>query len=167
MKKFIIKNILGFMIGGMLFGSIGVYAASKYKAEEVLYDDVTVKNALDELYDKVNSQVKLEEFTGYFSLIPTTKDGGCNNNPTSETIETDCYSSKFEVNLNGYSTLKIKPYSMYTPYQIYLDYTKVASVAAGSTTELTYDISDKRSLIIYSPYNSYTNRGQGTYTLIP
>lgn len=51
--KFIKKNIkliVGIFIGMLIVGSINVYAAYKYFATEVKYDDKSVSEVLDELY---------------------------------------------------------------------------------------------------------------------
>ena len=48
------KIILGFILGGIIFGTIGVLAATIVSSTIVTYQDKTVNNALDELYDSVN-----------------------------------------------------------------------------------------------------------------
>jgi hypothetical protein len=75
MKKFIKNNILGFIIGIVLMGTItAVYAIN---ASNITYNDTTVSEALDDLYQK--KQIK------YIS--------GTNNGATgteSITIDRDC-----------------------------------------------------------------------------
>ena len=39
--------IIGIIIGGIIFGSIGVYAAYKYQASEVSYNNTTVEAAIN------------------------------------------------------------------------------------------------------------------------
>ncbi len=48
------KIIIEIIIGGMIFGAIGVIAATTISSKNVIYQDKTVNNALDELYDSVN-----------------------------------------------------------------------------------------------------------------
>lgn len=53
MKKIIKNNIFGFILGGLIFGCVGAYAAVQYNAADIIYKDkTTVKTALDDLYDK-------------------------------------------------------------------------------------------------------------------
>ena len=47
------KIIMGIIIGGMIFGAIGVIAATTISSKNVTYQDKTVNNALDELYNNV------------------------------------------------------------------------------------------------------------------
>ena len=56
MKKFIKNNILGFIIGSIIFGSIGVLAASQILASDISYKDGTVESALNDLYTKADNQ---------------------------------------------------------------------------------------------------------------
>ena len=56
-KEFFKKNILGIIIGGVIFGSLGVCAASYFPSNNVSYDNKTsglkstdVQGAIDELY---------------------------------------------------------------------------------------------------------------------
>lgn len=55
MKKLFKNPIFTFILGAVLFGTIGVYASSILNAEDVVYNDTNVKTALDELYTKVNN----------------------------------------------------------------------------------------------------------------
>ena len=48
--KFIKNNLLGFVIGGLIFGSVGVIADTIINSSNVAYKTSTVKGALDELY---------------------------------------------------------------------------------------------------------------------
>lgn len=52
--KFMAKNMLGFVIGGVVFGAIGVSAAIVMSASEISYKDTTVQEALDDLYTKAS-----------------------------------------------------------------------------------------------------------------
>ena len=65
-KKNIIKNILCFVLGGIVFGTIGVYAATTLLSQSVYYNNTTsgasstnVQGALDELYAKSKTCVEL------------------------------------------------------------------------------------------------------------
>ena len=71
MKRIIKNNIFGFILGGIIFGFIGVGAAEYiYSSEKISYGDSDVKNALDELYDYSNSHKtqKLGTISGNESL---------------------------------------------------------------------------------------------------
>ena len=46
------KIILGFILGGIIFGVIGVVASATISSKNVTYQDKTVNNALDELYNE-------------------------------------------------------------------------------------------------------------------
>lgn len=39
--KFVKQNIIGFIIGGIVFGSLGVYAAVVITSKEITYEDNT------------------------------------------------------------------------------------------------------------------------------
>ena len=60
--KFVKQNIIGFIIGGIVFGSLGVYAAGVITSQEVTYEDNTsigatnVQDAIDKLYAKADNQ---------------------------------------------------------------------------------------------------------------
>ena len=51
------KNIIiGIIIGGMIFGAIGVIAATTISSKNVTYQNKTVNSALDELYNKISNK---------------------------------------------------------------------------------------------------------------
>ena len=60
------KNILLVLIG-LVFGVAGTVIASNYLASDVVYNDTTVENALNELYDRSNASV----YTGSLNITPT------------------------------------------------------------------------------------------------
>lgn len=69
MKKFIRNNIFGFILGGLIFGGIGIYAVSYY-AKDVTYTpgDKTwevsnVEEALNSLYENKSSSSNLNYIT--------------------------------------------------------------------------------------------------------
>ncbi len=53
------KTIIGIIIGGMIFGAIGVIAATTISSKNVTYQDKTVNNALDELYNEATTGKEL------------------------------------------------------------------------------------------------------------
>ena len=77
MKRFIKNNLFGFVIGTIIFGSIGVYATHKYQAKDISYKDTDVESAVNDLYGRVNGSVsklsKSENFnnSNYFSSTAT------------------------------------------------------------------------------------------------
>ena len=57
-QKFFKRNILGIIIGGLIFGTAGVYAATYFPSGDVTYDNTEsglsstdVQGAIDELYN--------------------------------------------------------------------------------------------------------------------
>ena len=61
--KFVKQNIIGFIIGGIVFGSLGVYAAGVITSQEVTYEDNTsigatnVQDAIDKLNTKATTKI--------------------------------------------------------------------------------------------------------------
>ncbi|MBD9085152.1 hypothetical protein EGP64_00560 [bacterium] len=54
------KNIIiGIIIGGMIFGAIGVIAATTISSKNVTYQNKTVNSALDELYNEATTGKEL------------------------------------------------------------------------------------------------------------
>ncbi len=63
------KNIFGIIIGGIIFGSVGVYAGAKFYASDVavnaptgssLGSNATLQDSLDELYSIADNNEKIE-----------------------------------------------------------------------------------------------------------
>ena len=55
-------KLIGFIIGGIVFGSIGVYAAIKMQASEISYKDPTVEQTLNSLYiSRTNNDYSTDE----------------------------------------------------------------------------------------------------------
>ena len=59
MKKYLKKNLISFVIGLILFGSLGVYAIATFQSKDVSYENVAsglasnnVQGAIDELYEE-------------------------------------------------------------------------------------------------------------------
>ena len=48
------KIMISFILGGITFGTVGVLAATTISSNQVTYQDQTLNNTLDELYDSVN-----------------------------------------------------------------------------------------------------------------
>ena len=68
MKKVIKSRIFLIIICGIVFISIGAYAATTYKAREVLYTSsdgtsMNVEDALNELYTKTDNEITSKQFT--------------------------------------------------------------------------------------------------------
>lgn len=82
MKNFIRNNIFGFILGALIFGSIGVYAASLYSSSDVTYKNTTVEAALNELYSipkGITSNVTLEEIARTTDTVSNTTITNVNN----------------------------------------------------------------------------------------
>ena len=60
------KTVLTLLIG-LVIGIAGTVIASNYLASEIVYNDTTVEDALNELYDRSNASV----YTGETSITPT------------------------------------------------------------------------------------------------
>ena len=60
------KTVLTLLIG-LVIGITGTVIASNYLASEIAYNDTTVEDALNELYDRSNASV----YTGETSITPT------------------------------------------------------------------------------------------------
>ena len=59
MKKFIKNNLIGIIIGIIISGTVGVIAATTISSKNVTYQNKTVNNALDELYDEATTGKEL------------------------------------------------------------------------------------------------------------
>ena len=67
-KFYLKKNLIGFVVGAIVFSGIGVYAAITFPSNEVSYDNkasglksTNVKDAIDELYSACTSKTAAEE----------------------------------------------------------------------------------------------------------
>ena len=58
LKNFIRNNLLGAIIGGLIFGASGVIADTIVKSNDVSYRDTDVKDAVDDLYRVANIHVE-------------------------------------------------------------------------------------------------------------
>ena len=100
MKKIIKNNLLGFIVGAIIFTGVGVYAAS-YVAKDITYNkngQATVADALDDLYNKSTNGVQFdylyngeENLTDLFGHAETASSEWnyfrkCNNNAICMTI---------------------------------------------------------------------------------
>ena len=81
--KFVKQNIIGFIIGGIVFGSLGVYAAVVITSKEITYEDntsigaVNVQDAIDKLNTKATTKIaeaKKECPDGYICTKVSFKD---------------------------------------------------------------------------------------------
>ena len=62
MKNIIKSRVFTFILGAIIFGSIGVYAATQYNASQITYNKngkATVEAALNDLYTKNNNKLTL------------------------------------------------------------------------------------------------------------
>ena len=67
MKKFIKNNIVGFVLGAIIFSGISVFATLAITADQIEYSpNVSVKDKIDDLYTKVKPA-----YTGTTSVTPT------------------------------------------------------------------------------------------------
>ena len=76
MKKFIKNNLLGFILGAIIFSGIGAYAEYIISADKVEYaPNISIKDKVDDLYTKVKPS-----YTGATSITPST---------TTQTLQTN------------------------------------------------------------------------------
>ena len=110
MKKFIRNNIFGFILGGLIFGGIGIYAVSYY-AKDVTYTpgDKTwevsnVEEALNSLYENKSSSSNLTYITEAIKVI-------YNNSTVSSTITTTKEIKKgiIVVGVSTYTSIEASP----------------------------------------------------------
>lgn len=62
MKKFIKNNLLGFILGAIIFSTITAYATARIQADDIIYKNTTVDSALNELYNKSINSNKICKF---------------------------------------------------------------------------------------------------------
>ncbi len=119
MKKivqFIKKNALGILIGIIIAGSVGVYAVNM-ASSDISYDNAnsgssatTVKDAIDDLYGKVDTGI----FVGEDIIVANWLNEKYTVSTTWETMQPTVYSNSFFENNNG--NLKFKKAGKYRIY---------------------------------------------------
>ena len=94
--RIIKHNILGFIVGAVVFGSLGVYAATVILGSNVVYDNASskltstnVQDAIDELYDKTFVKKKIKAYT-----YSETGNNKCINGEEKTCVENTCYENK-------------------------------------------------------------------------
>ena len=55
MKKFIKNNLFGFLIGGLIFGSIGIYGTNVYQSSAIEYSPTDASWEVDNVNEAINS----------------------------------------------------------------------------------------------------------------
>ncbi len=61
MKKILKSRLFTFILGGIVFGTIGVFASNIF-ASQVTYNDTTVDLALDNVYTNLNTKMAMNTF---------------------------------------------------------------------------------------------------------
>ena len=89
MKNFIKNNLIGIIIGEIIFGTLGVIAATTISSQNVTYQNKTVNTALDELYNEATTGKEL------VAAAITNKGVATTSSDTYETMAT---------NINGIDT---------------------------------------------------------------
>ena len=94
--RIIKHNILGFIVGAVVFGSLGVYAATVILGSNVVYDNASskltstnVQDAIDELYNKTFVKKNIKAYT-----YSETRSNKCINGEEKTCVENTCYKSK-------------------------------------------------------------------------
>ncbi len=94
--KIIKYNVFGFIAGAVIFGSLGVYAATVILGSNVVYDNASskltstnVQDAIDELYNKTFVKKKIKAYT-----YSETESNKCINGEEKTCVENTCYKSK-------------------------------------------------------------------------
>ncbi len=75
--KIIKNNIFGFILGAIIFGCLGVVAATAINARDIAYKDSNVEEALDDLYDKANNS---NDYTSGILILNSTTSNSINLN---------------------------------------------------------------------------------------
>ena len=83
MKKIIRNNLIGIIIGIIISGTVGVVAATTISSKNVIYQNKTVNNALDELYNEATTGKEL------VAAAITNKGVTTTSNDTYETMATN------------------------------------------------------------------------------
>ncbi len=139
MKKFIKNNILGFILGAIIFGG-GVYAATLLDSKDVTYTPSdssfnvsNVNGALDELYTKISEHVTFEKIYDFSQGIPY-DNGGTPSRATSFTVDVK---SLYPDTYQNYTTDNF----LFVRTQIYTfcDNNNSSEYKIGATMELSYN----------------------------
>ena len=94
-SKIIKYNVLGFVVGAVMFGSLGVYAASVIAASNVGYsdnNDLGADNVQDAI-DKLNLKTDIRKRNNFISAY-TYNSSTCVTGEEDTCIKTDCYKTK-------------------------------------------------------------------------
>ena len=116
------KEIIAFIIGGMIFGSIGVYATINLSSSEITYDNklsgikaTTLKGAIDELYEKAKScesggsgDSGESNPKGNFMAAYTYNSSTCITGEESSCQKTECYNNKTKGSCPNGTIIKYK-----------------------------------------------------------
>ena len=113
------KEIIAFIIGGMIFGSIGVYATINLSSSEITYDNklsgikaTTLKGAIDELYEKAKSGGSGDSGEsnpkGNFMAAYTYNSSTCITGEESSCQKTECYNNKTKGSCPNGTIIKYK-----------------------------------------------------------
>lgn len=95
------KTVETFLLGGIIFGSIGVYATVKLTSSEISYDNrlsglksTTLNGAIDELYEKANACETGSTGSGNLIAAYTYNTTNCITGEESTCERTTCYKNK-------------------------------------------------------------------------
>ena len=150
-----IRTIIGFITGVILASSITVYAYS-YFASDIKYTkkdgtEISVENALNELYSKNNIT-----FTGDFYLSATADENTYSN------------TSYFDINVNNYSKITFNIDGLFPSTSVFTSYILADGTNVKNITqigEFEIDTSSVSTIRVYYYENGGYYFMSGTYTL--
>ena len=123
-KKLIVSNIFSFVLGAIIFGCIGAYAATLISASEVQYKDTNVSAALNDLYDKSNQTTECDDSMNFAVRIKTKSTG---NTDASLTIYVGVYEEGVGYTWFGNSNKAYGSASNYTDAANFIKYRYISS----------------------------------------
>ena len=139
MKNIFKSRIFAFILGGIILGSIGVYAGSQILASDISYRDGTVESALNDLYSKANSSNS--NVGENYDLIWDNSNIHASFEPITISLDLSNYTS----------VIVMGKYNSSSTYDNYLNYVKI-NVGSSGTLSVNYSQGDSstRNIIVRS-----------------
>ncbi len=126
-KKIIVSNVFSFILGAIIFGCIGAYAATLISASEVQYKDTNVSSALNDLYEKSNQSTENNECDDSMNFAVRIKTKSTGNTDASLTIYVGVYEEGVGYTWFGSTNKTYSSASNYTEAANFIKYRYIAS----------------------------------------